>query len=188
MESGCVELDDQMNSDLLKIMDENTERVKSDFAENSFQRLFWEQQLKSTKVKDKRQMSWHPMIIKWCLHLKMLSSAAYHAFWTSGFITLPSKRTLRDCTHLARSAMGIQSDVNEQLQKAVTVKEGEQWWDIYQEGCQVFALPATRGHDILYSDWGEKILHTSVHCFDSYFRVLCTTAHVLLAYRKLSLF
>jgi len=75
MESGCVELDDQMNSDLLKIMDNNTERVKSDFAGNSFQRLFWEQQLKSTKVKDKRQMHWHPMIIKWCLHLKMLSSA-----------------------------------------------------------------------------------------------------------------
>jgi len=39
MESGCVELDDRMNSDLLKTMDENTERVKSDFAENSFQRL-----------------------------------------------------------------------------------------------------------------------------------------------------
>jgi len=56
MESGCVELDDQMNSDLLKIMDKNTEKIKSDFAENSFQRLFWEQQLKFTEVKDKRQM------------------------------------------------------------------------------------------------------------------------------------
>ena len=33
MESGCVELDDQMNSDLLKIMDENAEKFKSDFAE-----------------------------------------------------------------------------------------------------------------------------------------------------------
>ena len=27
----------------------------------------------------------------------------------------------------------------------------------------VFILLATRGHDILYSDWGEKILHRSVH-------------------------
>jgi len=50
----------------------------------------------------------------------------------------------------------------------------------------VFVL-VTRGHDILYSDWG-KILHRSVHRVDSYFRVLCcTTAHVLLLYRKLSL-
>ena len=39
-------------------------------------------------------MHWHPMIIKWCLHLKVLSSAAYHAFQTSRFITLPSERTL----------------------------------------------------------------------------------------------
>ena len=36
----------------------------------------------------------------------------------------------------------------------------------------VFVLLATRGHDILYSDWGEKILHRSVHRVDSYF-----TAH-----------
>jgi len=50
----------------------------------------------------------------------------------------------------------------------------------------VFVLLATRGNDILYSDWGE-ILHRSVHRVDSYFRVLCTTAHVLLTYRKLSL-
>ena len=27
----------------------------------------------------------------------------------------------------------------------------------------VFVLLATRGHDILYSDWGEKILRRSVH-------------------------
>jgi len=36
----------------------------------------------------------------------------------------------------------------------------------------VFVLLAMRGHDILYSDWGEKILHRSVHRVDSYFRVL----------------
>ena len=29
-------------------------------------------------------------------------------------------------------------------------------------------LPQTRGHDILYSDWGEKILHRSVHRIDSF--------------------
>jgi len=52
----------------------------------------------------------------------------------------------------------------------------------------VLVLLATRGHDILYSDWGEKILHRSVHCVDSYFHVLCTTAHVLLSCRKLTLF
>ena len=55
-------------------------------------------------------------------------------------------------------------------------------------GMSGFILLATRGHDMLYSDWGEKILHGSVHHVYSYFRVLCTTAHVLLSYRKLLLF
>ena len=30
----------------------------------------------------------------------------------------------------------------------------------------VFVLLATGGHDILYSDWGKKILHRSVHCVE----------------------
>jgi len=68
-------------------------------------------------------------------------------------------------------------------------KKREQSWDIYHEVVRsVFVLLATRGHDILYSDWGGKILHRSVHRVDSYFLVLCTTAHVVLSYRKLSLF
>jgi len=37
----------------------------------------------------------------------------------------------------------------------------------------VFVLLATRGHDILYSDWGEKVLHN---------------LYVLFLYHKLSLF
>jgi len=41
---------------------------------------------------------------------------------------------------------------------------------------------------MLYSDWGEKIFHRSVHRVDSCFRVLCTTLHLLLSYRKLLLF
>ena len=32
----------------------------------------------------------------------------------------------------------------------------------------MFILLATRGHDILYSDWGEKIVHRSVHRVDSF--------------------
>ena len=49
--------------------------------------------------------------------------------------------------------------------------------------CSFFSL-ATRGHDILHSDWGEKILHRSVHRVDSCFRVQCTTMHVLLSYQN----
>ena len=35
-------------------------------------------------------------MIKWCLNLRMTSTAAYHNLRTSGMLVLPSERTLRD--------------------------------------------------------------------------------------------
>jgi len=57
----------------------------------------------------------------------------------------------------------------------------------------VFVLLATRGHDILYSDWGEKILCRSLYrvelsCTSTGTTRLCTRAHALFLYCKLSLF
>ena len=40
--------------------------------------------------------------------LKLLSSAAYHAIRTSGFITLPSEITLRDYTNYIKSVPDYQ--------------------------------------------------------------------------------
>ena len=80
-------------------------------------------------------------------------------------------------------------NVQGRLIYAVTVKKtGTIMGHLPRRLLGVFVLLATRGHDILYSDWGEKILHRSVHRVDSCFCVLCTTAHVSLSYRKLSLF
>lgn len=56
-------------------------------------------------------------MIKWCLNLKLLSSSAYHTLRTSGFIQLPSERTLRDYTHYFKSASGFYPELNEQLKK-----------------------------------------------------------------------
>ncbi len=67
------------------------------------------------------------MIIKWCLHLKMISSAGYHAMRSSGFIKLPSERTLRDYTHLTKVATGIQPEVSAQLRKEAKVESLEEW-------------------------------------------------------------
>ena len=92
-EQGEV-LDSCLTSDLVSIMEENSERVKAAYLEGSFARLFWEEQLKAASVADKRRIRWHPTMIKWCLNLKLLSSSAYHAMRSSGFITLPSERTL----------------------------------------------------------------------------------------------
>ena len=55
------------------------------------------------------------MTIKWCPHLKLFSFSAYHAMRSSGFITLPSERTLCDYTRWIESNTGCQPEVTEQL-------------------------------------------------------------------------
>ncbi len=64
-------------------------------------------------------MKWHPVLIKWCINLKLISTAGYHALRTSGFVSLPSERTLRDYTHHFTSTAGFQTEVFQQLQKEV---------------------------------------------------------------------
>ena len=108
-------LDDNLHSDLVGIMNDNGDKIKQAYPEGSFARLFWEEQLKAATVSDARQVRWHPVIIKWCLNLKLMSSAAYHALRTSGFIKLPSERTLRDYTHYFVNKPGFQDEVNQQM-------------------------------------------------------------------------
>ena len=56
--------------DLQEIMKESTSHVTNAFLDNSFEKLFWEQQQKALQSKDGRQMRWHPLMIKWCLYLR----------------------------------------------------------------------------------------------------------------------
>ena len=127
MDASGVEVDSELHSDLSGIMKERTDDVRKTFPEGSFQSLFWDQQLQASQAKDHRQVRWHPMIIKWCLHLKMISFGAYHALRTSGFITLPSERTLRDYTNLVKSSTGIQPEVNRQLAQEARVASMLEW-------------------------------------------------------------
>lgn len=83
--------------------------------DGSFAKLFWDEQLKAASVSNPTQVRWHPVIIKWCLNLKLLSSSSYHALRTSGFVKLPSDRTLRLYTHYFTNKVGFQDEVNEQL-------------------------------------------------------------------------
>ena len=106
---------EQLNSDLTQIMSDNVDQVHKAYSENSFARLLWDSQLKAATVKDHRQVRWHPLLIKWCLNLKLLSSSAYSAMRTSGFLTLPSERTLRDYVHHFKDKPGFQKEVHELL-------------------------------------------------------------------------
>ena len=122
--SKCGEaVEPDLHEELMKIMHDKTKSIQSAYPEGSFGRLFWEEQLRATKATDARQVRWHPMIIRWCLNLKLLSSAAYHAARTAGFIKLPSERTLRDYTHYFKHRAGFQPELNQQLRKESKVHD-----------------------------------------------------------------
>ena len=116
-------LDTSLHGDILSIMTEKNEDVMKTFHQGSFRRLFWEEQLKAASQKDPRQMRWHPLIIRWCLNLKLMSSSSYHAFRTAGFIKLPSERTLYDYSHFYQSKAGFHVELNKQLMKESNVDE-----------------------------------------------------------------
>lgn len=112
-------LDANFQSDLISIMHDNAQKVKDAYPDGSFAKLFWDEQLKAASASDSRQVQWHPVIIKWCLNLKLLSSSSYHALRTTGFIKLPSERTLLDYTHYFANKVGFQDEVNQQLVEEV---------------------------------------------------------------------
>ena len=106
---------EELHNDLVTIMTNNDQKVKDSFPEGSFRRLFWEQQLKAAGLASAKQMRWHPLIIRWCLNIKLLSSSSYHALRTSGCLCLPSERTLRDYTNVFEQKVGYQPEVMAQL-------------------------------------------------------------------------
>ena len=111
-ESLGVSVDESLHQDLSQITQQHDDTIKEKFPEGSFKRLFWDEQMKAATVSDPRLMRWHPMMIRWCLNLKLLSTSAYHSLRTSGFIKLPSERTLRDYTNFFQSKVGFQSEVD----------------------------------------------------------------------------
>lgn len=112
--SSCP-VDDSSDADLTSIMTKESEALQKALPDDSFKKLFWDQQVKALSCKDPRQRRWHPLIIKWCLNLHMLSSAAYHNLRTSGMLVLPSERTLRNYSNVVKAEEGFNPIVMKQL-------------------------------------------------------------------------
>ena len=122
-----VAIQKPLSEDLLAIMRNSNSMIQEQFPEGTFRRLFWDQQFKAANTKDSRQMRWHPCMIRWCLNLKLLSSSAYHSLRTSGFLTLPSERTLRDYTHFIKSEPGFTADLDKFLTKEANIETLPEW-------------------------------------------------------------
>ena len=110
-----ISVDHALHQDLADIMKGESSSVQQALPDGSFRKLLWQQQVNALTSKDPRQRRWHPLIIKWCLNLKMMSSAAYHNLRTSRMLVLPSERTLRDYSNVVKSGDGFSIDVILQL-------------------------------------------------------------------------
>ena len=64
-----VVVDEGIHNDLVAITTDSATFL-DDLPPDSFQRIFWQQQVEAAAQKDPRAMRWHPLMIRWCLHLR----------------------------------------------------------------------------------------------------------------------
>ena len=74
-ERGFAE-DKALHDDLCQIMTQNTQSVSDTLPSGSFARIVWDSQKEAASLKDAWQMRWDPIMVRWCLYLRQLSSSA----------------------------------------------------------------------------------------------------------------
>ena len=112
-----LRLHDDDSDDMNVIISTSSTEITRNLSKNDFQQIFWEQQMLFNKSKSKKGMWWHPLIIRFALNLRYLSSTAYKA--VGNFLHLSSKRTLQDYTHVMKFNAGTSSDVMERFKRDV---------------------------------------------------------------------
>ena len=114
-----------LKSDLSRIIEQQHNHILSTYEKGSFQRVFWEQQMKFARFSN--GIRWHPLMIKWCLYLRHQSSGAYELLRKSGCIQLPSQRTLRDYTHYFNNTPGFSVEIDQLLMSEATYHNLEEF-------------------------------------------------------------
>ena len=122
-----IQLHNDIHNDLVSIMQEKAEEIQRGFPNDSFRQLFWKQQFEAAVKSNPKQMRWHPLMIKWCLSIKLKSSTTYETLYNSGLLKLPSQRTLRDYTHVIKPSSGFSNDIDDMIVKEAKLGELEEW-------------------------------------------------------------
>ena len=99
-----ITVDCSLHEDICRVIQE-TGRITAQYESGSFERLLWEHQERAVMTA-LQSMKWHPVLIRWCLYLRHLSSSAYNLMRESG-VHLPSQRTLRDYTYYTTATFGF---------------------------------------------------------------------------------
>ena len=109
-----VDLTEEDSSDIERVVD----GAYKAFSPESFEHLLLQQQKKFNSLSKKSSMRWHPLIIRFALHIQYSSSAAL-----GQFLKLLSTRLLRDYTHWTKFQVGISASSIQCLMKEM-IHEG----------------------------------------------------------------
>ena len=122
-ESHAIEVQKDLSDEVQAIVKEQSSNIESTSKEGTFQRLFWDQQKEMSTRKGCTGRRWHPLMIRLAMSLKTQSSSAYHMLRTSGFVIMPSERTLNDYIHFYRARTGFHDDLDLELAARAKVKQ-----------------------------------------------------------------
>ena len=118
-EHGIV-IDKLLETDLEKIMEESTNKYTNRTLQDHFFIYFGINNFRQSRLRIVASFDDnHPMIVKWCLKLKLMSSRSYNAVWST--LVLPSECMLRDYTHCFESKPGFDDELDKQLMKEAQV-------------------------------------------------------------------
>ncbi|XP_066934614.1 uncharacterized protein [Clytia hemisphaerica] len=110
-DEGCVVQDEQLSDLCTKLIND----VACPFPDDSAQSLLWHQQKQYATAKNKRTMRWHPVMIRWCISIYLKSPGAYEHLCDSGFLFLPTRRTLNNYLSFTEAKVGFNADVFKHL-------------------------------------------------------------------------
>ena len=127
LEKESVPVTDEQHQLLASIVENKASEINNMWAEDSCQRILWEQQAKRSQLKDARGMRWHPTIIRWCISLFAKSPAAYRQLSGSGFLSLPHPKTLQSYINFTKPSSGLNKDVIELLAGELKISDMEEW-------------------------------------------------------------
>ena len=77
IQNSRVKINENTQEELAMLMQKYGKSVVQEYGEDSFHTIFWMQQMQALGAQNKRQVRWHPMIIRWALYLHYKSSGAY---------------------------------------------------------------------------------------------------------------
>ena len=119
IETHGIQLDADLQNDCQNLI----ENIKLELPEDSFEKLFWEQQQKAFRSYP-TGTRWHPMMIHFALHIHLRPPSAYKALKESGVIKLPSKRTLRNNSNVFHPSPGLKKETFEDLKHQASKLQG----------------------------------------------------------------